>query len=395
VKALLLENIHPDSVGIFTSGGFEVDRRAGSLLGDDLVSALADVTLLGIRSNTKLTAKVIEAAPDCLLAIGAFCIGTNQIALEAARARGIAVFNAPYSNTRSVVELAIAEIVALSRRLGDKTGQMHKGVWNKSADGSHEVRGKTLGIVGYGNIGSQLSIVAEALGMHVVFYDIADKLALSNARHCDSLDELLGESDFVTLHVDGRPGNAGFFGRAQIDAMKDGSALLNLSRGFVIDVDALADALRSGHLSGAAIDVYPREPENGQPFVSPLQGLTNVILTPHVGGSTLEAQVDIAHFVSNKLLDYVTAGTTVMSVNLPNVAAPPIEGHRVALVHRNVPGVMAQLNAALAEHQANIGFQSLATQGEVGYVLTDVTYDIPGLTRRLQAMRDTIRVRIL
>ena len=395
MKALLLENIHPDAVPILEAGGFEVDRRSGSLKGDELASALEGVTLLGIRSNTKVTADILEAAPDCLLAIGAFCIGTNQIDLDAARARGIACFNAPYSNTRSVVELAMSEIIALSRRLGDKSMQMHKGVWNKSADGSHEVRGHTLGIVGYGNIGSQLSIVAEALGMRVLFYDIADKLALSNAKRCDTLEKLLSKSDFVTLHVDGRPGNAGFFGAEQIGAMKPGAALLNLSRGFVIDVDALAAALKDGRLSGAAIDVYPKEPDNGAPFVSPLQGLDNVILTPHVGGSTLEAQVDIGHYVAGKLLDYVVSGNTVMSVNLPNVSVPVIEGHRVALIHQNVPGVMARLNAALSDHEANIGFQSLATQGEVGYAVTDVTGVAPGLMDAIESMPHTIRVRLL
>ena len=395
VKALLLENIHPDAVPILEAGGFEVDRRSGSLKGDELASALVGVNLLGIRSNTKVTAEILKDAPESLLAVGAFCIGTNQIDLDAAKKRGIACFNAPYSNTRSVVELAMAEIIALSRRLGDKSMQMHKGVWNKSADGSHEVRGHTLGIVGYGNIGSQLSIVAEALGMRVLFYDIADKLALSNAKRCDTLAKLLGKSDFVTLHVDGRPGNAGFFGAEQIAAMKPGAALLNLSRGFVIDVDALAQALKDGRLSGAAIDVYPKEPDNGAAFESPLQGLDNVILTPHVGGSTLEAQVDIGHYVAGKLLDYVVTGNTVMSVNLPNVSVPPVEGHRVALIHQNVPGVMARLNAALADHEANIGFQSLATQGDVGYAVTDVTGAVPGLVEALEAMPHTIRVRLL
>lgn len=395
MKALLFESIHPDAAAILTAGGFEVDRRSGALSGSELARALDGVSLLGIRSNTKLTADVLAAAPDSLLAIGAFCIGTNQIDLDAARSRGIAVFNAPYSNTRSVVELVIAEIVALSRHLTDKNAQMHAQVWDKSADGCHEVRGKTLGIVGYGNIGSQLSVVAEALGMRVIFHDLADKLALSNAKRCLTLDELLGQADFVTLHVDGRPGNAGLFGKAQIEAMKPGAALLNLSRGFVIDVDSLAEAVGSGRLSGAAIDVYPKEPNNGQPFTSPLQGVPNVILTPHVGGSTQEAQVDIGHFVAGKLLDYFTTGATVMSVNMPDVSVPPIQGRRVAHIHQNVPGVMAQLNAALAEHQANIAFQSLATQGDIGYAVTDITEAAPGLLDRLKAMPETIRVRLL
>lgn len=395
MKALLLENIHPDAAAILTAGGFEVDRRSTSLKGAELVEALDGVTLLGIRSNTKVTAEVLAAAPDTLLAVGAFCIGTNQIDLDAARNRGITAFNAPYSNTRSVVELVISEIVALSRRLGDKNAQMHAGVWDKSANGCHEVRGKTLGIVGYGNIGSQLSVVAEALGMRVIFHDLVDKLALSNAKRCLTLDELLGQADFVTLHVDGRPGNAGLFGADQINAMKPGAALLNLSRGFVIDVDALAEAVRSGRLSGAAIDVYPKEPNNGQPFVSPLQGVPNVILTPHVGGSTEEAQVDIGHFVAGKLLDYVSTGSTVMSVNMPGVATPEIQGRRIAHIHQNIPGVLASLNAVLAEHRANIAFQSLATQGDIGYAVTDITDAVPGLVSELAAMPATISVRML
>jgi len=285
--------------------------------------------------------------------------------------------------------------VALSRHLTDKNGQMHLGVWDKSADGCHEVRGKTLGIVGYGNIGSQLSVVAEALGMHVIFHDLADKLALSNAKRCLALNDLLEQADFVTLHVDGRPGNAGLFGAAQIAAMKQGAYLLNLSRGFVIDVDALAAAVKSGRLAGAAIDVYPHEPNNGQPFVSPLQGIDNIILTPHVGGSTQEAQVDIGHFVASKLLDYWRTGGTVMSVNMPNVAGPLIEGRRVVHIHQNVPGVMAQLGVVLAQHHANIAFQSLATQGDVGYSMTDITQAVPGLLATLEAMPETIRVRLL
>ena len=395
VKALLLENIHPDAKAMLEAVGFDVERRSGTLRGADLISALDGVTLLGIRSNTKLTRAVIESAPAELMAVGAFCIGTNQIDLDAARTRGVAVFNAPYSNTRSVVELAIAEIIALSRRMTDKTTQMHQGVWNKSAEGCHEVRGKTLGIVGYGNIGSQLSVVAEALGMSVVYFDIADKLALGNAKRADTLEQLLSVADFVTLHVDGRPGNAGFFGVEQVAAMKPGAHFLNLSRGFVVDTDALTDGLRSGRLKGAALDVFPSEPDNGRAFTSPLQGLDNVILTPHVGGSTEEAQVDIGHYVATKLADYVMTGSTVMSVNIPNVAVPERQGRRVAHIHLNVPGVMAQLNAVLSQHQANIAFQSLATSGELGYVVTDVTDAEPGLVRTIAAMSETIRIRVI
>jgi len=394
MKALLLENIHPDAKAALAHAGIEVDARAGSLAGPALTEALAGATIVGIRSNTKLTADVLASAPD-LVAIGAFCIGTNQIDLQAAGRRGVAVFNAPYSNTRSVVELVIAEIIALSRHLSDKTAQMHAGVWDKSATGSHEVRGRTLGIVGYGNIGSQLSVIAEALGMSVIYYDISDKLALGNAKRADTLEQLLAAADFVTLHVDGRPGNAGFFGTEQFAAMRPGAYFLNLSRGFVVDINALADAVKHGRVAGAAIDTYPTEPNNGSPFVSPLQGLPNVILTPHVGGSTEEAQKDIGNYVAGKLIDYITTGSSIMSVNLPNVAAPEPQGRRVAHIHNNVPGVLAALNAALSAHQANIAFQSLATRGDIGYAITDVTTAEPGLVTALTAMPETIRVRLL
>ncbi|MCL1840950.1 MAG: phosphoglycerate dehydrogenase [Propionibacteriaceae bacterium] len=396
MKALLLENIHADATPILRQAGLDVDRRSGALGADDLLGALDGVQVLGIRSNTKVTSAVIQAMPDSVQAVGCFCIGTNQVDLEAAAQRGIAVFNAPYSNTRSVVELVLCEIVALSRRLLDRSTSTHAGLWDKSAEGSHEVRGRTLGIIGYGNIGSQLSVVAEAFGMHILYYDLADKLALGNAKACASMNDLLAQSDFVTLHVDGRPGNAGLFGADQFAAMKDGAMFLNLSRGFVTDPAALADALGSGHLAGAAVDVFPVEPKGkGDPFVSPLQGVPNVILTPHVGGSTQEAQVDIGHFVATKLADYLATGSTVMSVNLPVVATPPMQGRRVTHIHENVPGVLAQLNAVLSAHQANIAFQALSTAGGIGYVVTDVTQAAPGLTAELAEVPGTIRVRLL
>jgi len=395
MKALLLENIHADATPILSAAGLEVVAEKGSLSPGDLRAALDGVAVLGIRSNTKVTREVIEAAPDSLLAIGAFCIGTNQIDLDAAARRGIACFNAPYSNTRSVVELVLCEIIALARRLVDKTTAAQAGEWDKSAIGAHEVRGRTLGIVGYGNIGSQLSVIAEAFGMRILFYDVADKLALGNARRCASLEELLAEADVVSLHVDGRPGNAGFFGAAEFAAMKPHALFLNLSRGFVVDIDALADGLRGGRLGGAAVDVFPTEPKTaGDRFVTPLQGIPNTILTPHIGGSTMEAQVDIAHFVASKLTDYLGSGSTVMSVNLPPVAPPAQEGRRVMHIHRNVPGVLAQLNAVLSAHQANIAYQSLATAGEIGYAVTDVTSAEPGLVHTLRALPETIRVRV-
>ena len=286
----------------------------------------AGVSLLGIRSNTTVTPRVLEAGKD-LLAVGCFCIGTNQVDLADAAERGVAVFNAPFSNTRSVVELVLGEIVALARRLTEKTQRMHDGVWDKSAKGSHEVRGRTLGIVGYGNIGTQLSNVAEAVGLRVIFYDTADRLAHGNARRVGTLDELLAQSDVVSLHVDGRPGNAGLFGADQFAQMKPRAIFINASRGMVVDDAALRENILSGHLAGAAIDVFPIEPKaQGDPFESPLRGLDNVILTPHVGGSTQEAQEEIGHFVANKLLGFVTAGGTALSVNLPEVAPPPPAG---------------------------------------------------------------------
>jgi D-3-phosphoglycerate dehydrogenase len=395
-RALLLENIHDDAAFALRDAGYQVDRRRGALTEDELVEALRDVELLGIRSNTTVTARVLDAAPG-LVGIGAFCIGTNQIDLDAATERGIAVFNAPFSNTRSVVELALSEIIALTRRLTDKNADMHAGIWDKSAVGSHEVRGRRLGIVGYGNIGSQLSVLAEALGMRVLFYDTADKLALGNARRCGTLEELLAESDIVSLHVDGRSGNSGLFGEEQLARMKPASLFLNLSRGFVVDHGALRKHVESGHLAGAAVDVFPREPKRpGEEFVSELRGLRNVILTPHVGGSTEEAQQDIGNFVAGKLRDYGRAGTTSLSVNLPPVALPRTPGAtRLLLLHRNTPGVLATVNSALAAHGINIEGQVLGTRGSLGYVVTDVATADDEVVATLAALPDTIRAEVL
>jgi len=394
-RALLLENIHPDARARLAKDGCQVDTLPRALAEDELVSAVDGVQLLGIRSGTHVTERVLDAAPG-LLAIGAFCIGVNQIDVAAAARRGVAVFNAPFSNTRSVVELALAEIIALTRRLTDKNRQMHAGEWDKSAAGSHEVRGRRLGIVGYGNIGGQLSVLAEALGMTVVFFDTADKLALGNARRCGTLQELLEISDVVTLHVDGRPGNSGLFGAAEFDAMKPGSLFLNLSRGFVVDHASLRRHIESGRLAGAAVDVFPAEPRGrGEEFMSELRGLPNVILTPHVGGSTEEAQQDIGEFVAGKLLDYLDTGATSLSVNLPGVALPVVPGtHRLVHLHQNVPGVLAKINQLLAEHDANIEGQLLGTRDELGYVLTDIVPEYTaGMLARLQAMDVTIRLR--
>jgi D-3-phosphoglycerate dehydrogenase len=397
VRVLLLENIHPDAVSRLEAAGYQVESVRTALDESELIERISGVHLLGIRSKTKVTAKVLDAA-DSLVAIGAFCIGTDQIDLPSASSRGIAVFNAPFSNTRSVVELAIAEIISMTRRLTEKNALMHQGIWDKSADGAHEIRGRRLGIVGYGNIGTQLSVLAENLGLHVSFYDTADKLALSNAHRCASLEELLETSDIVTLHVDGRPGNAGFFGAEQFKRMRRGTIFLNLSRGIVVDHVALRDALDSGHLAGAAVDVFPSEPKGrGDEFVSELRGLPNVILTPHIGGSTEEAQSDIGDFVANKLTHFVEDGNTTLSVNLPGVALPEQPGmSRVVHVHVNMPGVLAQVNSILAEHRVNVEGQLLSTRGELGYLITDISGGFSDeVLHRLRAMEQTVRLRVL
>jgi len=397
LRVLLLEQIHPDADEILRSAGFEVESIARALDEDELIERAAGVALIGVRSKTHITQRVIDAAPE-LVSIGAFCIGTNQIDLKAASDRGVTVFNAPFSNTRSVVELAIAEIISMTRRLTEKNSLMHKGVWDKSADGAHEVRGRTLGIVGYGNIGTQLSVLAENLGMRVLFYDTADRLALSNAHRCTSLDELLRQSDVVTLHVDGRPSNNNFFGEAQFAAMRPGSLFLNLSRGFVVDDRALRSHIERGHIAGASIDVFPVEPKGrGDEFVSELRGLPNVILTPHIGGSTEEAQRDIARFVAGKFRDFVLDGATSMSVNLPGLALPQTPGSsRFVLIHHNVPGVMATINGVLAEHKVNVEAQLLGTRGELGYVITDVNTQVTDeMLAELRGLSESVRLRLV
>jgi len=396
-RALLLENIHPDATARLTKAGYEVQTMTRALGEEELIEALQGFSLLGIRSQTHISERIFASVPD-LLAVGAFCIGTNQIDLAAAAAHGVAVFNAPFSNTRSVVELAVAEIISMARRLPEKNINMHKGVWDKSATGAHEVRGRTLGIVGYGNIGTQLSVIAEALGMTVYFYDIADKLAIGNARRCSTLHELLESVETVTLHVDGRSGNHGFFGEAEFAKMRPRSLFLNLSRGFVVDHKALRGHIESGHIAGAAIDVFPTEPKGrGDEFVSELRGLPNVILTPHIGGSTEEAQQDIGEFVSGKLADYAEGGATSMSVNFPGVTEPVVPGtHRLIHLHRNVPGVLAAINRVLAEHGVNVERQLLRTKDDLGYVVTDIgTSYSEEVLDELRAMDVTIRLRTI
>jgi D-3-phosphoglycerate dehydrogenase len=397
IRVLLLENIHTQAEEALRMEGYQVERLTKALNEDELSEAIKGVSILGIRSKTKVTHRVLANA-DRLAAIGAFCIGTNQIDLDACLLREVAVFNAPYSNTRSVVELVVGEIIMLMRGIPEKDRMAHQGLWDKSAANSNEIRGKTLGIVGYGNIGSQLSVLAEALGMKVVFFDKVDKLALGNAQRLPNLRALLKVADVVSLHVDGDPSNRNFFGEKEIAAMKEGAVLLNLSRGFVVDVKALANALRSGKLRGAGVDVFPKEPaSNDDPFQTELQGLSNVILTPHVGGSTTEAQRDIAAYVPEKLISYINTGNSFSSVNFPQLQLPlQASVHRLLHIHRNVPGILAQINQVLSTHGCNIEGQYLKTNESIGYVITDINkeYDTE-VTKALRGIENTIKFRVL
>jgi D-3-phosphoglycerate dehydrogenase len=397
IRMLLLENIHPAAVERLQEAGYSVETLKGALDEDDLIEKIRGVHVLGIRSKTNVTARVLEEA-DRLMAVAAFCIGTNQIDLDACADHGIAVFNAPYSNTRSVVELAIGLTITLMRDVADKSAAMHQGRWNKSADGSRELRGKTLGIVGYGAIGSQLSVLAEALGMRVIFHDLSERLALGNARRMRNLDALLAEADVVTLHVDGRKENTNLIGAAQLQQMKEGALFLNLSRGHVVNIGALSQAIQGGRIAGAALDVFPEEPRtNADPFESPLMGLRNVILTPHIGGSTEEAQEAIAEFAAERLLGYLNRGDTTFSVNLPNVQLSEVSGgHRILHIHRNQPGVLAALNRELAHAGLNILGQHLKTDERTGYVITDVDRDYdPEALKALKTLDGTLRFRLL
>ena len=396
IKILLLENVHPDALTKLSKDGFTVETVSKSLSEDELIAKIKDVHVLGIRSKTNVTRRVVEAA-EKLMVVSAFCIGTTQIDLEVCKENGVVVFNAPYSNTRSVVELAIGEIIMLMRSVFQRSTEIHNGQWNKTAQGSREVRGKKLGIVGYGNIGKQLSILAEALGMDVYYYDIEDKLALGNATKIDDLADLLAISDVVTLHIDDNAANKNFFGADEISQMKDGAHFVNLSRGFVVDIKALAAALRSGKLAGAAVDVYPEEPSKNGDFFTDLKGLSNVILTPHVGGSTEEAQRDIADFVPSKIMAYINSGNTVDAVNFPNIRLPrQVKAHRFLHIHKNVPGVMAKINKVLAEFNLNIIGQYLSTDPKVGYVITDLDKEYnKEVIDELRKIEGTIKFRVL
>jgi D-3-phosphoglycerate dehydrogenase len=398
IKFLLLEGIHPSALEVLRGAGYSnIESVSGALSDEELKARVADVHFLGIRSRTQLTAEVFAAAHK-LVAVGCFCIGTNQVDLDAAREHGVVVFNAPYSNTRSVAELVLAESILLLRGVPEKSAVAHRGGWLKSAEGAYEIRGKTLGIVGYGSIGAQLSVLAEALGMHVAFYDVVTKLPLGNARQVRLLPDLLAQSDIVSLHVPETQATQWMIGEAEIAAMKPGAILINASRGTVVEIDALAGALRQKKLLGAAIDVFPVEPRsNKDEFQSPLRGLDNVILTPHIGGSTMEAQANIGLEVAEKLVKYSDNGTSTSSVNFPEVALPAHSGkHRILHIHRNVPGVLSEINRIFSDNHINIASQFLQTNEKVGYVVTDIDAASSDIAlEKLAKVPGTIRSRVL
>lgn len=398
IKILLLEGVHQSALDTFRKAGYtNIDYFKGSLSEDELVEKVRDVHFIGIRSRTQLTENIFAAA-EKLVAVGCFCIGTNQVNLEAAAVRGIPVFNAPYSNTRSVAELVLAEAILLLRGVPEKNAACHRGGWMKSAVSSYEIRGKTLGIVGYGNIGTQLGVLAEGLGMEVIFYDIVTKLPLGNARQVGSLSELLAEADVVSLHVPETDATKWMMSRNQFEAMKQGSVFINAARGTVVDIDALADAMRSKRLLGAAIDVFPVEPRtNNDEFISPLREFDNVLLTPHVGGSTQEAQFNIGIEVAEKLATYSDNGTSLSAVNFPEVALPGhANAHRILHIHRNIPGVLSEINQVFSENNINIIGQYLQTTDKIGYVVIDVAHDCSERAlEKVLTVNGTLRARIL
>jgi len=398
IKILLLEGIHEAAADVFRGAGYTAVETSDKALGEeDLLETIQDIHILGIRSKTKVSGAVLERARS-LLAVGCFCIGTNTVELMPAARKGVVVFNAPYSNTRSVAELTMAEVVMLARRTFERSWQMHEGQWNKSAQGSFEVKSKTLGVIGYGHIGEQVGLLAEAFGMRVVFFDIVSKLALGNAVQLNSLEELLRIADFVTLHVPETQRTRGMISKHELQQMKKGACLLNLARGSVVDVAAVKEALVSGHLGGAAVDVFPQEPKsNKDPFTSELQGLKNVILTPHVGGSTVEAQRNIGIEVSRTLVKYIETGSSTGAVNFPNVELPLVkDSHRVLNVHRNVPGVLGKINGIFAELAVNIDSQYLGTNNEIGYLIVDVGRNVSReVKKRIDAVEESIRTRLL
>ena len=395
MKVLLLENIHPIARDLFSKEGFKVDTLKGALTEDELIQKLPGYDVLGIRSKTYLTEKVFAAAKS-VSSVGCFCVGTNQVDLKAARNHGVVVFNAPFSNTRSVAEMVIAEIVMLSRKLGTRNNEMHQGIWNKSSNQCFEVRGKTLGIIGYGNIGTQVSMLAEAFGMRVVFYDVISKLPLGNAKPLSTLEELLSQADFVTLHVPATEATRNMISEEEIRAMKPASYLINASRGDVIDLTALQKAIENKHLAGCALDVFPEEPENNtNDYASPMKGRENVILTPHIGGATEEAQVNIGREVASTLIRFMTTGSTLHAVNFPRVDIPLDRNYtRLSNVHKNVKGVLKDINLILSEYGANIQSQSLHTDSELGYLVVDLNQPITDdLVKSIQALPTAVRTR--
>ena len=397
INVLLLENVHPVAIELMKAEGFNVETYSAGLDEDELCEKIKNISVLGIRSKTQVTAKVLDNA-NRLMVIGAFCIGTNQIDLKAATKKGVAVFNAPFSNTRSVVELAIAQMIMLMRNIPDKSTKMHAGKWDKSAAGSFEIRGKKLGIIGYGNIGAQLSVIAENLGMKVFYFDKEERLALSNATKCKTLKELLTLADVISLHVDGRESNTNMIGEEEFKLMKKGVIFLNLSRGHIVDIKALKENIASGKVAGCSIDVFPYEPiSNNEEFVSELRGLRNTILTPHIGGSTSEAQENIGNFVPGKMMDYINTGSTSNSVNFPNLTLPILENaHRLIHIHNNVPGILAKINQILANNEINIVGQYLKTNESIGYVITDINKEYnKDVIKELRAIENTIKFRVL
>jgi D-3-phosphoglycerate dehydrogenase len=398
IKVLFLENISEAAVQYFKIQGYtDVRKVTGALSEEELIKVIKDVHILGIRSKTFISKKVLDSAKK-LQAIGCFCIGTNQVDLKACKQKGIAVFNAPYSNTRSVAELVIGSSIMLIRKIIDKNAAAHKGIWNKDAKGSFELRGKTLGLIGYGNIGTQTSIMAEAMGMKVKFYDIETKLPLGNAHAVKSIKELVSTSDIISLHVPETASTKNLISKDVLKQFKQGSILINYARGEVVDLDSLASALKAKHLSGAAIDVYPWEPEkNGDPFETPLQGLSNVLLTPHIGGSTEEAQENIGEDVSIKLYQYLERGVSNGSLSIPTISLPPVDGaHRILHIHNNVPGVLSAINTVMSKNKINIVGQYLKTNEEIGYVVLDVDSKLSKTALSLlKEVKETIRVRLL
>jgi D-3-phosphoglycerate dehydrogenase len=397
IKVLLLENVHPAAIEAFEQQGFDVEFHKGAMDEDELIEKIKDVSIIGIRSKTTVTKKVLENA-DKLLAIGAFCIGTNQIDIKTATEKGIAVFNAPYSNTRSVVELVIGEMIMLIRKVFPKSSGMHKGVWDKSANHSFEVRGKKLGMIGYGHIGTQLSVIGEALGMEIYFYDIVDKMPIGNARKCRSMEEVFNVADVVSMHIDGRKENTNLIGEKEFAQMKDGVIFMNLARGSVVEIPALVKAIKSGKIHGVGVDVFPEEPKaNTDPFVSELMGLENVILTPHIGGSTEEAQQGIGTYVPERLLEYINNGSTTGSVNFPELTLPLLQNsHRLLHIHKNVPGILAKLNNIFAKHNINITGQYLKTDETLGYVIVDIEKSYSReFVQDIKGIAETIKFRML